>query len=139
MISRSFHPYLRDGWGRAGGRDPSGAERILPDVNPADEAVARMRRKFGGNTAGELTALRGANGSDGTSGGSTGSGSGSGGGGGGGGGGPGGGGGATDPAVAALAATVAAQAAQITNIYTGLAAATITCNGDGTATLEIPI
>lgn len=50
----SFHPYLRTGWGISTVALEKSLKPTLPDVNPADEVVARMRLRMRGGDRGTV-------------------------------------------------------------------------------------
>lgn len=130
---RTEHPYLRDGWSI---RPPE----LVPDVNPADEVVARMRKRVYGSERGNV--ISGLPGSDGKSG-SAGSAGAGGAGGGSGGSGSSGGDGISGPGggsgTATLGGRVSDAEAAIESLQTQITDASISaeCNGDGTITVTL--
>jgi hypothetical protein len=138
---QAVHPYLRDGWDQNKKPFEPRTAPIVPDVNPADTVVQRMRAKLIG-AAGGGAVLRGLDGTSGQAGGAGGSGGNGSNGSGGGftighGGGPtsGGAGAAAATAttdIATLEETVASLSTQITG-----ASISAECNGDGTITVTL--
>lgn len=130
---RTEHPYLRDGWSI---RPPV----PVPDVNPADEAVARMRKRVFGSERGNV--ISGMPGGDGKSG-SSGSAGAGGSGGGYGGAGSSGGDGISGPGGSSGTATIGGRLsdaeAAIDALETSVSGASISaeCNGDGTITVTL--
>lgn len=147
-IPQSVHPYLRDGWKPDAPAFQPAYKPMLPDVNPADTVVQRMRARLIGSSGGGAV-LRGVGGSPGLAGIPIG-----------GGGGPGGSGGAWSisnggsygssgggsPAMASLttdvsslqtaAATNTAAIAAVDAKITGASISAV-CNGDGTITVTL--
>lgn len=122
---KTEHPYLRDGW--------SMRKSVIPDVNPADEAVARMRRRvFGSDKGNVIGAVGGASGATTANGGGGGGGGGSGGGGASSSGGD----GVSGPGGTS---TVSSLQSQVSTISTQISGASISavCNGDGTITVTL--
>lgn len=135
MNQKTEHPYLRGGWAL---RMPE----PVPDVNPADEAVARLRRRMVGGSAGTVRGGDGTSGNDGKDGGAGGDGSSGSNGSSGASGSSGGDGvsGPLGPAGAAATASVAASAAtsaSTANTKIDGASISAVCNGDGTITVTL--
>jgi len=142
----SIHPYLRAGWKQETPAIQPAVQPALPDVNPADVVVQRMRAKLIG-AAGTGTVIRGQGTGSGTAGVASGGSGGASGGstltvghGGGGGGGWGASTSGTTTAdvndLQAAAATNAAAIAAVDAKITGASIAAV-CNGDGTITVTL--
>ncbi len=138
---QSVHPYLRDGWKQDAPSFQPANTPMLPDVNPADTVVQRMRAKLIG-AAGGGAVLRGLDGTSGQAGGAGSNGSNGGNGSGGGftvghGGGPvSGGGGAAAAASTSDIATLQHEVSSLSTQVTGASISAV-CNGDGTITVTL--
>ena len=145
---QAVHPYLRDGWKpEVQPFQPANAP-ILPDVNPADTVVQRMRARLIGGTGGGAV-LRGIGGTPGLASVPIGAGGGPGGSGGawsisnggmyGGSGGGSAGAASVTSDITSLQQAAATQQASLTSLQTQISGATISavCNGDGTITVTL--
>jgi hypothetical protein len=135
---QAVHPYLRDGWDQGKKPFEPRTTPIVPDVNPADTVVQRMRAKLIG-AAGGGAVLRGLDGTSGQAGGMGGGGSFTPNGGwtvGHGGGPTSGGAGAAAATATTDIATLQEEVADLSTQVTGASIAAV-CNGDGTITVTL--